>query len=68
MIRRLFHPECRVDKIPDPDLHQRIQVFLTQAQIRSRMFIPDPGSGFFSVTDFKSGFQIQGSIKHRIPD
>ncbi len=46
-----------IDKISDPDLHQRICVFVTQkndikfSKIRSGMFIPDPGSGYFSIPD-----------------
>ncbi len=50
--------------IPDPDLHKRIEVILTQksdakfSKISSGMFIPDPGSGS----------RIQGSKKHRILD
>jgi hypothetical protein len=40
-------PESRVDKIPDPDPHQRSFNQETDAKfskIRSGMFIPDPGS------------------------
>ncbi len=52
-----FHPASRVGKIPDPDPHQRIKTCLTQktdtkfSKIRSGMFIPDPGFGFFSIPD-----------------
>ncbi len=69
-----FLPGSRVDKIPDPDLHKRIYVILTQktetmdtkfSKIRSGITsrIPDPGSGFFPPD-----FWIQGSKKLRIPD
>jgi hypothetical protein len=53
-------PGFRVDKMPQPDLHQRVLVFLTQtsdtgpygyptkfSKVRFEMFIPGPRSGFF---------------------
>jgi hypothetical protein len=54
------YPGSRVDKIPEPDLHQIVLVFLTQhlirvtyyskfSKVRYEMFIPDPGSGFFTI-------------------
>jgi hypothetical protein len=52
-----LHPGSRVDKIPYPDPHQRIKVFLTQktdtkfSKVIAGMFIPDPGSGFFPIPD-----------------
>jgi hypothetical protein len=51
-----FHSGCRVDKIPDPGSGSASSI-LTQktetkfSKIRSGMFIPDPGSGFFSIPD-----------------
>jgi hypothetical protein len=51
-----FLPGSRVKKIPDPDPHQRICI-LTQKTVSklvekwSWMFIPDPGSGFFSILE-----------------
>jgi hypothetical protein len=50
-----------------PDLHQRIQVILTQkivskfSKILSGMFIPDPDLAF-------NPSRIQGSKRHWIPD
>jgi hypothetical protein len=45
----------RVDKIPDPDPHQRIQVILTQKADKKvpgcSSRIPEHGSGFFSISD-----------------
>jgi hypothetical protein len=66
-----FRPGYRVDKIP-----VRIKEFkyLTKkadtkfSKIRSRMNIPDPGTGFFSILDPGSRCRIQGSKKHRILD
>jgi hypothetical protein len=31
------------------------------SKIRLGIFIPDPGSGFFSIPDLGAGSQIQGS-------
>jgi hypothetical protein len=52
--------------IPDPGLKKsRIRIkefkyFYPQfSKIRSEMFIPDPGSGFFSILDPISGSWIQ---------
>jgi hypothetical protein len=58
---RFFHPGFRVDKIPDPDLHQKTDSKFSK--IRSGMSIPYPGSGFFP-----SRIRIEGTKKHRIPD
>jgi hypothetical protein len=60
-----FHPGSRVDKIPDPDPLKEFMNFLTQktdhfSKIRSGLFIPDPGSGFFPIPDCGSESQIQG--------
>ncbi len=62
----------RVDKIPDPHPHQRILVFLSLntetkfSNVRSGMFIPDPG--FWLWIFYHSGSRIQRSKRHRIPD
>jgi hypothetical protein len=74
---RILDPICsiadsKVDKIPDPDPHQIILVYLTEknyakfSKIRSGMFIPDPRSRILSLDFFLS--LIEGSKKHRIPD
>jgi hypothetical protein len=55
-----FHPGSRVDKILDPDSHQRNKVFIIQKTHRVlKNKIPDTGSGFFlsRIPDP----QIQGS-------
>jgi hypothetical protein len=52
-------PGLTRSRIPDRDLHQRIEAFLAQktatkfSKIRSRKFIriPDPGSVIFSIPD-----------------
>jgi hypothetical protein len=62
-----FHPGSRVDKILDPDSHQRNKVFIIQKTHRVlKNKIPDTGSGFF----FYPGSQIPRSRgqKARIPD
>jgi hypothetical protein len=51
-----FHPGSRVDKILDPGSGSASKYFNSKnetkfSKIRSRMFIPDPGSGFFSIPD-----------------
>jgi hypothetical protein len=64
--------DLAVDKIPDPDPHQRIKVILAQktdtkfSKISSRMFIPDPGSGFFSPPG--SGFFPSRILGPKKPD
>jgi hypothetical protein len=65
-------PGC-LSRIPDPDSHRRILVFLTQkfvyklSEILSGMFIPDPdrgsGSWFLRIPD--SGVKQK---RNRIPD
>ncbi len=65
-IRIFSIPDPGSKRFPDPDLHQRIQLFLTQKivskllEIWSGMFIPgpDPESWFFFT---HSGSRIQGS-------
>ena len=64
-----FHPGSRVKKIPDPDPHKGIQVFLTQYLFLMIWdHILDPGSELFSIPAPKSGSLIQGSKMHRIID
>jgi hypothetical protein len=55
----------RVDKIPDPDLHQKTE---TKFKKRPGMFIPDPdpGSGFFPMPDPNLGSRGQTSTGSRI--
>jgi hypothetical protein len=60
------YPGTRVDKIPDPGFgsaSQNLIIFTqkTQTQKMFRMFIPDPGSGFYPIW-------IPVSQKYRIPD
>jgi hypothetical protein len=60
-------PRSRVNKILDPDLHQRIEVFLTKKLILSSQKDVHPGSWMiwtFSVPD--PGFRGQKSIGSRI--
>jgi hypothetical protein len=63
-------PGSRVDKIPDPDQHQRVSVFLTQKtdtqflKIKSGMFNPDPGS--WIILD--QGVKIAPEPGSRFPD
>jgi hypothetical protein len=63
-------PGLRVTKKPDPDPHQRIQVFVTQktasklSEKLSWVFKPDPGSGFF----FLSRIRIPDPGVKKAPD
>jgi hypothetical protein len=67
--KKIFHPRSRIRifSIADPwsvskNLTQKIVSKLTE--IWSWLFIPDPGSWFFT----HPGSRIQGSKRHRIPD
>jgi hypothetical protein len=65
--RRSAQCPSRVEKIPVPDPHQRIQVFLTQnllpklSEIKSGNFIPDPDF-------FRPGSRGNKSTGSQIPD
>ncbi len=68
-------PGSKRSCISDPDSHQRILVFFTQitvyklSKIWSRMLIPDPGSGLFSIPDPGSGlFSIPDPGAKKAPD
>ncbi len=67
-------PGSRVDKIPDPDPHRKIKVFLTQktdtefSKEKTRMFIPDSVSGFFPSHGSRNRTPDPGVEKQRIMD
>jgi hypothetical protein len=70
-------PECRVKKIPDPDPHQRIEVFLTKKTFQALGklilgwffsdldFFPFPDPGFRGLKDTVSRILIGNPVyKH----